>query len=119
MAVTIKWLPSTATDTTPVALTSLAYGVVVRPGSATATFKIGNTGTSTAEQVVVKETGTDAEAVGWKTFSLDATTYNATVSLPNIAPNGISGTVTGKATIDAAATLGDHTTQTRVEYIYA
>lgn len=120
MAVTIKWLPVEAIDTTATAITSLDFGQMVRPSEKVLDFKIGNTGASVAEQVQLKAVGSDAEAVAWKRFSKDGgTTYTTTAFLDDIPANGITTGLKIKTTIPADATLGTHTTSTRLEYVYA
>lgn len=118
MAVTIKWLDGAAAGIGDAAITEINFGDIVRPGNATKSFKIGNTGTSVAESVVVSADGADAEAVGWKTFSADNVTYTATVNLANIASNGVSPVTYVKTTVPDTATTGTHTTNVKVSYIY-
>lgn len=119
MAVTIKWLAGDAVDVNAAAITEINFGDIVRPGEATRTFKIGNTGNSVAEQVVVTADGADAEAVGWKTFSTDGTTFNASVNLPNIAATtGISGQLSIKTTVPETATTGTHTCNIKCSYVF-
>jgi hypothetical protein len=119
MAVNIIWLDPAATDTSGSQITEINFGDIIRPGEATETFKIGNTGDSVAEQVTVSADGADTEAVGWKSFSTDATNFSASVSLPDIGVNAISGEVSVKTTVDAAATTGTHTCNIVCDYIYA
>lgn len=120
MAVTIKWLPATATSVTETAITNLDFGQLVRPSTKVLSFKIGNVGTSAAEQVAVKAVGSDTEAVNWKHFSKDGgVTFVTTAFIPDIPSNGLSEELQIRTTIPADATLGTHATSTRVEYVYA
>ena len=119
MAVNILWLDPTAADTSGTQITEINFGDIVRPGTATTSFKIGNTGDSAAEQVVVTVDGADAEAVGWKSFSTDDTTFTAAINLPNIvATNGITDVVYIKTTIPDTATTGTHTSNVKVSYVF-
>lgn len=119
MGVTIKWLAGTASDVTEDAITEINFGDIVRPGTATASFKIGNTGSSIAEQVVVSADGADAEAVSWKSFSSDDSTYSATLNLPNIpATTGLSSTIYVKTTVPETGTTGTHTSNVKVSYVF-
>jgi len=117
--VTIKWLAGNAASTADAAITEINFGDIVRPGIATETFKIGNTGSSIAESVSVTADGADAEAVGWKTFSTDASTFTASINVPNIAATtGLSGELSVRTTVPANGTTGTHTTNVKVSYVY-
>lgn len=119
MAVTIKWLDGAASAVSDAAITEINFGDIVRPGTATRTFKIGNTGSSIVEQVSVSADGADAEAVGWKTFSTDGSTFTASISVPNIAATtGLSGTLSVRTTVPSNGTTGTHTTNIKVQYVY-
>lgn len=119
MAVTIKWLAGDAAAVTDSAITEINFGDIVRPGEATRTFKIGNTGSSIAESVSVSADGADTEAVGWKTFSTDAETFTASINVPNIAANAMTAALSVKTTVPGAGTTGTHATSVKVQYIYA
>ena len=119
MPVTIKWLAGDAADVSAPAITEINFGDIVRPGEATRTFKIGNTGNSVAESVSVSADGADAEAVGWKSFSTDGSTFTASINVPNIAATtGITGQLSVKTTVPANGTTGTHTTNIKVQYVY-
>lgn len=118
MAVTIKWLQPSASVATGTEITSLDFGTIVRGNEATAQFKIGNTGNSAAEQVVVKAVGAD-EAVAWKTYSVSSGAYQGSLSVANIAANGITSAITAKTTVPSNAVLGNHVTATEVSYVYS
>ena len=119
MAVSLKFLPETATSVGDGAITELNFGNIIRGNSKTVGLKIGNTGDSIAESVTCSIEGSD-EAAAWKTISIDnGATWGTTAQLPDIAAtNGISGVVQIKSTVPSNATTGQHTTNLRVEYIY-
>lgn len=119
MAVTIKWLPATATAVTESAIASLDLGVITAGNYTEKQFKIANVGTSLAESVVLSCVGADAEAVTWKTYKVGAGVYGASISIPNIASNTIAETITIKSTVPLSATAGVHATLTQVAFVYS
>lgn len=118
MSVNIIWLEPTATDISGTQITEINFGDIVRPGSATESFKIGNTGASTAEQVVLTADGADTEAVGWKSFSSDDATYDTSLSLADIAQDGITPVTYVKTDIPADGTTGSHSTSLKISYVF-
>lgn len=119
MAVVIKWLAGNAASVADAAITEVNFGDIVRPGAVTQTFKIGNTGSSIAESVSVTADGADAEAVGWKSFSTDASTFTSSISVPNIAATtGLSGALSARTTVPSNGTTGPHNTSIKVSYVY-
>lgn len=119
MAVTIKWLPSTATAVTDTAITSLDLGTITAGNYVEKQFKIANVGTSLAENVVISCTGSDTEAIAWKNYKVGAGVYGASVSVPNIASNAMADTITIKSTVPLSATAGVHSTLTQVAFVYS
>lgn len=117
--VNLKFLPESAISVSEEALTELNFGNIVRGNSKTMALKIGNTGSSIAESVVLRVEGGDP-AVAWKTISVDdGGSWKTEAQLDNIpATDGLSKVVKIKSTVPAEATTGLHTTDLRVEYIY-
>lgn len=118
MAVNIVWLDPTATTVSGDKITNIDFGTIIVGQSATKSFKLGNTGTSTAEQVTISTIGSD-EATAWKSFSTDNTSFASSVTLANLEPNTVSDVVYQKSTVPSNATLGTHTTTTQVSYVYS
>ena len=128
MAVTIKWIPHDDTATSAAAagtLAELAFGTIQinvaeeTGGSSTKSFKIGNTGASTAEDCQLSFTGANSEAVGWKTLcaTVDGS-YTATLAYANIAADAIGAETWAKSTVPYTATTGNHETNLTIEYTY-
>lgn len=116
MAVTIKFLPGTASTTAETELTEINFGNIIRGNSAVKDIKIGNTGNSTAESVALSVEG--GASAAWKTLSKDGVSYTPTLALPDIPASGLSGVVNIKSTVPGSATTGLINSTLKIEYVY-
>ena len=128
ISVTIKWIPhdDTATDAGDAGtLAELAFGTIQinvaeeTGGSAKRSFKIGNTGTSKAEDCELSFTGANSEAVGWKTLcATEGGSYTTTLEIADIDEDAISPVLWAQSTVPYTATTGNHETNLTIEYTY-
>ena len=120
--VTVKWLDDEQNEMDVLDFgTITVYPVTEDGGEAEREFFIKNAEDSTAtmEEVVVKFTGDNEEAVGWKQVKKEGGDYSSELSISDIEAGETSDKMVARTQVPHDATTGDHTTQLTVDYIYS
>lgn len=119
----VKWLDGSEETTEELNFgTITVYPVTQEGGSAEKEFYIKNSNESisTMEEVVVKFSGEDEEAVGWKQVkkATDAE-FSDELSISDLAPGDTSVKLVARTQVPYDASVGDHVTKVTVDYIYS